>query len=272
MYDQCDIDGNEYLLLKCFVDIQKDPMAISIDKQKSLHNDQEYMHHTTLGWHICCQWNDGSTSWEKLSDLKESHPLQVVEFTVAMGLDHEPGFNWLLLHTLKKCDAIIALLKKHSAKNLHRMHKFGIECHKTVEDALELDKHNGNTMWADAIAKEMKNVRVAFDPLEAGVQLLHGYQFVQCHMIFDVKMEVYHWKAQIVAGGHMMDVLLTVTYARVVSRETIPIALTMAALNALKVMAADIMYSYLTAPNKEKLWMLLGPEFVKDKGCKALVE
>ncbi len=45
------------------------------------------------------------------------------------------------------------------------MHKFGIECPKTVEDALELDKQNVNTMWANAIAKEMKNVKAAFNPL-----------------------------------------------------------------------------------------------------------
>ncbi len=33
-----------------------------------------------------------------------------------------------------------------------------MECPKTVEDALELDKQNDNTLWADAIAKEMKNI------------------------------------------------------------------------------------------------------------------
>ncbi len=58
------------------------------------------------------------------------------------------------------------------------MHKFVIECPKTVEDVLELDKSNGNTMWADAIAKEMKNVRVAFNPLQDDIQLPTGYQFV----------------------------------------------------------------------------------------------
>ncbi len=57
-------------------------------------------------------------------------------------------------------------------------HKFGIECPKTVEDALELDKCNGNTMWANAITKAMKNVRVAFDPLEDSTQPPYGYQFV----------------------------------------------------------------------------------------------
>ncbi len=38
MYAQCNINRNEYLLLKCFVDIQKDPTAISLDKQKATHN------------------------------------------------------------------------------------------------------------------------------------------------------------------------------------------------------------------------------------------
>ncbi len=114
-------------------------------------------------------------SWEKLSDAKESHSLQMAEYAIAMGVDHEPGFNWWVPHMLKKRDAIIALVKKHIAKYLKCMHKFGIECPKTVEDTLELDKHNGNTMWADAIAKEMKNVQVAFDPLEAGVQPPNGY-------------------------------------------------------------------------------------------------
>ncbi len=68
-------------------------------------------------------------------------------------------------------------------------------------DALELDKCNGNTMWADAIAMELKNVKVAFNPLENGLQPPNGYQFVGCHMIFDVKMEDFCRKALLVAGG-----------------------------------------------------------------------
>jgi hypothetical protein len=34
---------------------------------------------------------------------------------------------------------------------------------KTVKEALALDHKNGNTIWADAIAKEMKEVCIAFD-------------------------------------------------------------------------------------------------------------
>ncbi len=132
MYTQCDVDENEYLLLKCFVDVQKEHTAISLDLQKAVHNCQEYMHSTTLGWHVCCQWKDGSTTWEKLSDMKESHPLQMAEYAKSMGVDHKPGFNWWVPHMLRKCDNIIALVKKCICRYLKCTQKFGIECPKTV--------------------------------------------------------------------------------------------------------------------------------------------
>jgi len=54
---------------------------------------------------------------------------------------------------------------------------------------LLLDKENGNTLWADAIAKEMKNVRIAFRILENGQSIPIGYGHIRCHMIFDIKMD-----------------------------------------------------------------------------------
>ncbi len=39
-------------------------------------------------------------------------------------------------------------------------HKYGIEVPKTMKQAYDLDRINGNTLWTEAIAKEMKNVRV----------------------------------------------------------------------------------------------------------------
>ncbi len=70
---------------------------------------------------------------------------------------------------------LFALVKRRRARYLKLTHKFGIECPKTVEDALELDKHNSNTMWADAIAREMKHVQVAFELLESGVRPPNRY-------------------------------------------------------------------------------------------------
>jgi hypothetical protein len=49
------------------------------------------------------------------------------------------------------------------------------------------------------------------------------------------------------------------TYASVVSRDSVRIALTLAALNDLDVMMGNIDNAYLTAPITEKLWTVLGP-------------
>ena len=63
----------------------------------------------------------------------------------------------------------------------------------------------------------------------------------------------------------------TLTYASVVSRETVRIALTLAALNDLEVKACDIQNAYLTAPVIEKICTVLGPEFGEDAGKMAII-
>lgn len=69
----------------------------------------------------------------------------------------------------------------------------------------------------------------------------------------------------------MTETPASVTYASVVSRESVRIALTLAALNDLEVKTADIENAYLTAPVGEKIWCRLGPEFGADAGKKALI-
>ena len=104
---------------------------------------------------------------------------------------------------------------------------------KTVKEASELDAKNGETKWMDEISKEMKNVRVAFDILKYGDRAPIGHKQVNCHLIFGVKMEDFRRKAQLVAGGHMTETPKCMIYSSVVGRETVRIALTIAALNNL---------------------------------------
>ena len=62
------------------------------------------------------------------------------------------------------------------------------------------------------------------------------------------------------------------TYASVVSRETVRIALTYAALNDLEVKGADIQNAFLAAPCEEKIYTRLGPEFGPDEGKHAVIK
>jgi hypothetical protein len=190
MYAQCDPNGNQYVLLDSIIDHKQLDSAIRPSDQKVVRpNRCTYLKRSTIDWQVCCQWKDGSTSWESLADLKESHPIETTKYAVTKGLDHEPAFNWWVPHVLKKRDQLISLVRKPTTGYLKRTHKFGIEIPKTVKEALALDRKNGNTLLVDAIKKEMREERIAFNILPDGSSAPIGYQKILCHMIFDVKME-----------------------------------------------------------------------------------
>jgi hypothetical protein len=165
-----------YWRLEEIVDHQRLPTAMKISDQKNVCTyGKTYLKCSTVGLQLCCQWKDGSMSWENLADLKES-PIETAKYAKILGIDHEPAFNWWVPHVLRKRDHIISLVRKRNPCYLKRTHKFGIELPKTVNKALELDKKNGNTFWADAIAKKMKDICVAFKILLDGQSAPIGYQ------------------------------------------------------------------------------------------------
>jgi hypothetical protein len=57
----------------------------------------------------------------------------------------------------------------------------------------------------------------------------------------------------------------TITYSSVVFRDSVRIALTIAALNDLDIFACDIQNAFLTAPCCDKLYTVTGPEFGYDE-------
>ena len=74
-------------------------------------------------------------------------------------------------------------------------------------------------------------------------------------------MEDFRHKSRLVAGGHVTKPTSTITYASVVSRETLVTAFTLAALDGFPVKVADIHNAYITSPITDKIWTLLGHEF-----------
>ena len=121
--------------------------------------------------------------------------------------------------------------------------------------------------------KEMKNVRPAFEVYEGDVSKLVGYQKIRCHIVWDVKLgENFRRKARLVAGGHTTDTPSSITYSSVVSRESVRIALTIAALNGLDILACDIQNAYLNADCREKIYTIAGDEFGSDAGKVMIVK
>ena len=118
---------------------KKDKSAVTIDSMYLSSEDRSNPKHrrTTIGWKLCVQWKDGTTSWLPLKELKESNPVETAEYAVANKIDQEPAFVWWVKDVLRRRDRLINKIKSRFVK---RTHKFGTEIPNTVKDALELDK------------------------------------------------------------------------------------------------------------------------------------
>ena len=82
-----------------------------------------------------------------------------------------------------------SLVKRRNTRYLKKTSKYGIELPKSVADAYLIENKNGNTHWADAIFKEMENAKIEFDIMPDGQSEPRGYNRINCHMIFDIKIE-----------------------------------------------------------------------------------
>ena len=82
------------------------------------------------------------------------------EYAVLTPIQEEPAFAWWVPRVLQKWTRIDAKVK---SKYWIRTHKFGLQVPKSVTEAIAIHRENGDTLWWDAICKEMKNIRIAFE-------------------------------------------------------------------------------------------------------------
>ena len=269
MFSQVDANGQVHTLLDAITDYTKDSTAVAkADGYLVTRSGRRRRRHTTSGWSLNILWKDGKTQWIPLSLMKESHPIETAEFAISRGIEDEPAFAWWVPFVVRKRDKIIASL---STRATHYRHKYSVEIPSTIDQAYDLDRSNGNTLWRDALNKEMSNLQVAFDILPQGHKPPPGYRKASGHIIFDVRMTLER-KARWVKDGHKTPAPDNCTFAGVVSRESVRIAMTVAALNNLNICACDIQNAYLQAPSSEKHYIICGPEFgLENVGCVGVI-
>ena len=269
MYSQVDTDGYRYQLLDSIVDHRKNGRALDQeDMYITTKKGHRRMRETTAGWDLLVQWRNGSQEWIPLKVIKNSNPVEVAEYSRSRGIDNEPAFAWWVPYTLRRRDRIISGVNSRVRRVTH---KYGVEVPRSVGEALKIDKMNGDNLWRNAINKEMENLKVAFDILPEGSKPPPGYKPSSGHLVFDVRMTLER-KARWVKDGHKTPEPEWSTYAGVVSRESVRIAFTYAALNSLPICAADIQNAYLQAPASEKHYIVCGPEFgIENQGRLAVI-
>ena len=257
MYSSLDESGFSQLILDCIMDHSKDNSAVAkADKYLITKKGNRRLRKTTVGWKILVRWKDGTEQWVPLRLLKDNYPVQIAEYAKTNQIDDEPAFCWWVPYTLRKRDVILSSVKARVRKaNV----KYGIKVPRSQKEAIAFDEDNGNTFWQDAIDLEMNTILPGFDFPEDG-KPPPGFTKSSGHLVFDVKMD-FTRKARWVKDGHLSPDPIDSNYAGVVSRESVRIAFTYAALNGLDISAGDIKSAYLQAPTSEKHYVICGSEF-----------
>jgi hypothetical protein len=92
MYAQCDIEGRKYNLMEGSVDHKTYGHAVEPDYMYIKHGSNKKVRKTIKVWKLCVEWKDGTTSWERLADLRESNPVEVAEYASAKSFLEAPDF------------------------------------------------------------------------------------------------------------------------------------------------------------------------------------
>ena len=81
-------------------------------------------------------------------------------------------------------------------------HKYGVVVPWLAEEDYTLDTKNGNTLWWDALDKEMYNLQVAFDIMDTYCNPPPGWSKASGHINFFVRITLER-KAWRVKDGHI---------------------------------------------------------------------
>ena len=224
------------------------------------------------GWEVRVKWSsDDDDTWEPLNVIAGTDPVTVADYAKAKDLLDTPG--WKRLKKYVRRPQIRARIAKQVALRKRRTEariKFGVRVPRTYQEALRIDRANGNKKWQEAIYAELeqldeyKTFRVSLE----GVP--QGYNKIRVHFVFDVKHDGRH-KARLVAGGHLTPEEAYMSYSSVASLRSMRLVMFASQLNDQELHAADIGNAYLEAFTEEKVCFIAGPEFGPDKAGKVLI-
>ena len=243
-------------------------------KQKMLYNDlinhynkneeenaELYSFNAILGhkqdgkeWLVEVQWDAGDKTWENLKMMKEADPITLAQYGHAQGLEETRGWKWIKRYSQNK-KVFINLSRAFAAKGKPKLFKFGVEVPRTLNEAMMLDKKNGDGLWSKATDKEVNEL------LEHGTFIIHekredipkDYRFVPVQFVFDNKFDGRR-KGRLVACGNLTNPDVSDIYSGVVSIESVRWLFVIADLNDMQVIAADVCNAYLNGKTKEKLY------------------
>ena len=213
-------------------------------------SDPEY---NGSSYNLLIEWETGEQTWEPLSNIIASDPYICAVYAKEHDLLNTPGWKLLKRHA-RTARRLIRTLKKSKYRQARasRKYKHGWEVQRDYAHALQLDIHNGNNKWKEAIDLEIEQIKESQVFKDFGKAVYEknkitnapeGHQKIRVHFVFDVK-HCGKLKARLVADGHLTKEPMETVYSGVVSIRNLRLAMFLAELNNLELWGADVGNAY----------------------------
>ena len=120
-------------------------------------SDPEY---NGSSYNLLIEWEPGEQTWEPLSNIIASHPYTCAVYAKEHNLLNTPGWK-LLKKQARTARRLIRTLKKSKFRQARasRKYKHGWEVPRDYAHAQQLDIHNGNNKWKEAIDLEIEQIK-----------------------------------------------------------------------------------------------------------------
>ena len=218
--------------------------------------------HKGSKYNVMVEWEPGEVTYEPLTLISKEDPINCAVYAKKRDLLDTTGWNHPKRHAKISKRPIRAVKQSriHQVRASAR-YQHGFQVPKDFNDALSLDKENGNTHWQDEMDLELTQIHEYKVFKDTGKAQFHdgkavtpdGFQKIRVHFVYAVK-HAGKFKARPVADRHL-------TKEPVVSLRSLRMVVFLSQLNDLEIWGADVGNAYLEAYTDPNLCIIVGPEF-----------
>ena len=230
--------------------------------------------HKGSKYNVMVEWESGEVTYEPLTLISKDDPITCAVYAKKHDLLDTTGWKHLKRY-VKTSKRLIRAVKQSRIRQVTASARYqhGFQVPKDYNDAMRLDKENGNTHWQDAMDLELTQIHEYKVFKDTGKAKFHngkvvtpdGFQKIRVHFVYAVKHDG-RFKARLVADGHLTKKPVESIYSGVVSLRSLRMVVFLSQLNKLEIWGADVGNAYLEAYTDEKLCIMAGPEFKELQG------
>ena len=199
--------------------------------------------HKGSKYNVMVEWESGEVTYEPLTLISKDDPITCAVYAKKHDLLDTTGWKHLKRYA-KTSKRLIRAVKQSRIRQVRASVRYqhGFQVPRDYNDAMRLDKENGNTHWQDAMDLELTQIHEYKVFKDTGKAKFHngkvvtpdGFQKIRVHFVYAVKHDG-RFKARLVADGHLTKEPVESIYSKVVSLRSLRMVVFLSQLNNLEI-------------------------------------